>query len=133
MPVQNNCNFIGYVTKEIEQKRIGDKTVVNFSLGLVPENRKKDDETTYADFSAWSQTAENIVKTTSKGDKLSVQCKYSKKKSKDPNSEGKYTYYHSFLVESFQNHTSIGGRKSDHVFEQQAIPDQNEHLADTTW
>ena len=71
--VSNNFSGIGRITKNIEIRTAGDKSVTDFTIAI---NRfVKDKDHPMADFidcTAWGKTAENIEKFFHKGDRIAV-------------------------------------------------------------
>ena len=71
--VSNNFSGIGRITKDIEIRTAGDKSVTDFTIAI---NRfVKDKDHPMADFidcTAWGKTAENIEKFFHKGDRIAV-------------------------------------------------------------
>lgn len=71
--VSNNFSGIGRITKDIEIRTAGDKSVTDFTIAI---NRfAKDKDHPMADFidcTAWGKNAENIEKFFHKGDRIAV-------------------------------------------------------------
>lgn len=64
----NKCTLIGRVTADIEVRKAGDKSVINFTLAV---DRYKD-STDFINCVAWERRGETIAQYVHKGDRLAV-------------------------------------------------------------
>ena len=71
--VSNNFSGIGRLTKDIEIRKAGDKSVTDFSIAINRFVKDKDHPMSdFIDCTAWGSTADNIGKFFHKGDRIAV-------------------------------------------------------------
>jgi len=71
--VSNNFSGIGRITKDIEIRKAGDKSVTDFSIAINRFVKDKDHPMSdFIDCTAWGLTADNIGKFFHKGDRIAV-------------------------------------------------------------
>jgi len=122
----NNCELDGYISNPPQhgsfQGKEGPVTYCNFSFCI----NHKTKGPMFFNAKAYGTMAENIKKTTSKGDSVRIWGEAMCEQWKDDPT--KYNNY--YLVHEFKNATTIYGSK-DKPFEQQEMYSSNQPLPDT--
>ena len=66
----NNCSFIGRLTKDPEERAVGEYRVVTFTLAV--DRRAKEKTTDFIPCQAWNKTGDVVINYVRKGDQVGI-------------------------------------------------------------
>ncbi len=111
MSIENSCRFVGRLGQDPELQYTPSGTAL-VKLGLAVNGRRKVDdewvdETTWVNFTAFANAAENLAQYANKGDMLIIETQY--KKNKYTDNAGDEQTGHDFIVREWKVTARVGG------------------------